>query len=64
MASYKQTVLDIEDFISFEIATIEHIMETSASKPLPIVQRENLQGQEDAYKAIQSIIKENGKETK
>jgi hypothetical protein len=63
MASYKQTVLDIEDFIKLELGTINSFLEKGFSS-IPIPQRENLIGQEDAYKAIQSIIKENGKETK
>jgi hypothetical protein len=63
MASYKQTVLDIEDFIKLELGSIKYHLEKGYKSITPS-QGENLKGQEDAYKAIQSIIKENGKETK
>jgi hypothetical protein len=61
--NYKQTVLDIEDFISFELATINRIiLENSIPNDiLATKKRGNLEGQEEAYSAILSIVKENKK---
>jgi uncharacterized protein YgfB (UPF0149 family) len=55
--SYKQTVLDIKDYISFETAQIEHLLDG-----VGLVQSKKtaLQAEKEALKDILDIIKENG----
>lgn len=57
MASYKQTVLDIKDYISMETACIEHLLE----KPTTSEQKMILLTEKDTLKDIAAIIKENEK---
>lgn len=58
MASYKQVVLDIKDYISIEKASIERVLER---KDLPLTQRLTLIVERDTLKDISDIIKEDGK---
>lgn len=57
MASYKQIVLDIKDYISMETADIERLLE----KDLPYTQKETLRIEAQTLKDITDIIKEGGK---
>jgi len=58
MASYKQTVEDIKDYISLEISAIEHLLENKGIHP---DNRTALIAEKSALKDIADIIKENGK---
>lgn len=60
MASYKQIVIDIVDYISFEIGRIEREMEYYKDK-LPHVKAETLRVEAQTLKDISDIIKEGGK---
>lgn len=57
MASYKQTVLDIKDYISFAVAELDRLLE----KPLSSEQRMLVYAEKDTLKDIAAIIKENEK---
>ena len=61
MATYKQVVLDIKDYISLETATINRLLERSTEKGLPVINRDTLIAERDALKDILDIIKEDGK---
>ena len=58
--NYKQTILNIEDFINLESAAIEHHLENKEC-PLPETMRIDLFAKLDAYKDITDIIKEDKK---
>ncbi len=58
MASYKQIVLDIKDFISMETADIERLLDRVT---LVYTQRVTLEAEKQALKDIADIIKEGGK---
>jgi len=57
MASYKQIVLDIKDYISMETASIDHAL----AKELPLAMRQSYEIEKQTPKDILDIIKENGK---
>lgn len=57
MASYKQIVLDIKDFISMETADIERFL----NKELPPTMRQTYEVEKQTLKDISDIIKEGGK---
>jgi hypothetical protein len=57
MASYKQIILDIKDYISFETAQLEHLLE----KELPLTMRQSYEIEKITLKDISDIIKEGGK---
>lgn len=58
MASYKQVVLDIKDYISLETATIERLLDgVTLTQP----RRNELVTQKETLKDISDIIKEDGK---
>jgi hypothetical protein len=58
MASYKQIILDIKDFISMENADIERLLN---GVTLVQNQRTALEAEKQALKDISDIIKEGGK---
>lgn len=58
MASYKQIVLDIKDFISMENADIDRILDRVDTV---YTQRVTLEAEKQALKDILDIIKEGGK---
>ena len=58
MTSYKQTVLDIKDYISMETASIEHLLDRV---DLTLPKKLALEAEKAALKDISDIIKENGK---
>jgi len=59
MASYKQIVLDIKDYISFEVAHIDRLLD---GVTLVYTQRVTLEAQKQALEDILDIIvKEGGK---
>lgn len=57
MASYKQTVLDIKDYISLEISQINYLLRKATSDEQKMI----LYTKRDALKDISDIIKEDGK---
>jgi hypothetical protein len=57
MASYKQIVLDIKDYISMETSCIEHLLD----KELPYTQKETLRVEAQTLKDILDIIRDGGK---
>lgn len=59
MASYKQVVLDIKDFISIETASIDWILEKDITMTEP--KRLKLISEKETLKDIADIIKEDGK---
>lgn len=59
MASYKQIVLDIKDYISMEVACIEHIL--NSGKELSNTKKEALRTEAETLKDILDIIREGGK---
>jgi len=58
MASYKQIVLDIKDFISMENADINRLLDRV---DIVYTQRVTLEAEKQALKDILDIIKEGGK---
>lgn len=58
MASYKQTVLDIKDYISMENASIDHLLEKPET---PEWKKRELWTEKETLKDIADIIKEDGK---
>lgn len=59
MASYKQTVLDIKDFVSFGIAECDRCLDRV---DIVYTQRVTLEAEKQAYKDILAIIKEGEKD--
>lgn len=57
MSTYKQIVLDIEDYISLETAQLEHLLEKIDA---PVNQRLMWQAEKEALKDILDIIVRDG----
>jgi hypothetical protein len=57
MTTYKQTVLDIKDYISFEVARIDRLLD---GVTLVYNQTVTLKAEKEALEDISDIIKENG----